>query len=151
MFRKAMAFSMHITIFAVNLKQMVMPTHSFKAAYNTGESCINLVLGVYIFTEEGIYIAYCPALDISGYGENEQEAKQSFGEVVRQYLDYCIHEHTLTEDLQKHGWKVESIKQHKFKSPDTVSMMKKNPDFKNLIENKEYSKYMENLSIPSFA
>ena len=108
-----------------------MPTHSFKAAYNTGESCINLVLGV--------------------YSENEQEAKQSFGEVVRQYLDYCIHEHTLTEDLQKHGWKVESIKQHKFKSPDTVSMMKKNPDFKNLIENKEYSKYMENLSIPSFA
>ena len=90
-----------------------MPTHSFKAAYNTGESCINLVLGVYIFTEEEIYIAYCPALDISGYGENEQEAKQSFGEVVRQYLDYCIHEHTLTEDLQSTGGKQISLPPNK--------------------------------------
>lgn len=132
-------------------KTQFMSTHSFKAAYSTGESQVNLVLGVYIFTEEETYIAYCPALDISGYGKNEIEAKQSFGEVVRQYLEYCIHEHTLTEDLQKHGWKVESIKQHKLISPDTVSMMKRNPDFKNLIENKEYSKYMENLSIPSFA
>ena len=40
-----------------------MSTHSFKAAYNTGESQVNLVLGVYIFTEEKTYIAYYPALD----------------------------------------------------------------------------------------
>ncbi len=124
-------------------------THSFKAEYDAGDSKLNCVLGVYIFVEDGMYIAYCPALDISGYGENEYEAKKSFSEVMRQYIEYCLHKNTLVKDLQKHGWKVKSMKQRKFTSPDTVTMMKKNPDFKDIIENREYSRYMENFSIPS--
>ena len=126
-----------------------MSTLLFKSEYSDGESKINMNLGVYIFVEDGRYIAYCPALDISGYGESEAEAKQSFGEVIHQYLEYCLHKNTLVKDLKKHGWKVRSMRQKKIKSPDTETMMKMNPDFKDLIENKEYSRYMENIAIPS--
>lgn len=124
-------------------------THSFKAEYNTENSTLNFLLSVYIFTENNIYIAYCPALDISGYGEKEEDAKKSFGEVMRQYIEYCVHKNTLVKDLQKHGWKVRSVKQKKFKAPDIAYMMKKNLDFKEILDNKEYSRYMENVSIPS--
>lgn len=124
-------------------------THSFKAQYNTGNSQLNFTLGVYIFVEDGIYIAYCPALDLSGYGESEYDAKQSFGEVMRQYIEYCLHKKTLVSDLQRHGWNIKSMKQRKIKSPDTATMMKRNPDFKDIIENKEYSRYLENMAIPS--
>ena len=71
-----------------------MSTHSFKAAYNTGESQVNLVLGVYIFTEEKTYIAYCPALDLSGYGESELEAKQSNGRFAKAWLESRKHKAT---------------------------------------------------------
>lgn len=128
-----------------------MPTHSFKAEYETANARINIVLGVYIFMDENIFIAYCPALDLSGYGKNEQEAKESFGEVMRQYIEYGLHKHTLVEDLQKHGWNVKSMKQRKFKSPNIETMMKNNPEFKDIIENKDYSKYSENIDIPAFA
>ena len=128
-----------------------MPTHSFSAELNLGKSKINMVLGVYIFSEENIYIAYCPALDLSGYGENEHEARESFAEVMRQYFDYCIQNNTLAEDLRKHGWTVKDSQKQTVQSPDVATMMKNNSAFTDILNNKEYSKYSQNMTIPSFA
>ena len=64
----------------------------------------NFNLGVYIFKEGDVYISYCPALDISGYGKDEEEANNSFGEVMRQHVMYCVENGTLAEDLHNHGW-----------------------------------------------
>lgn len=128
-----------------------MDIHSFKAEYHSGGVECNFNLGVYIFKEGDFYISYCPALDISGYGLNEEEAKESFGEVMRQYITYCVEHGTLAEDLRKHGWKVKSDGDGLFKSPDTESMLKRNPDFKDLLDNKEYSRYIEDVPIPLMA
>ena len=87
-----------------------METHSFKAAYETGMAKISVMLGVYLFKEDNVFITYCPALDLSGYGYDEREAKLSFAEVMRQYLDYCLHKHTLVKDLQRLGWNIKSMK-----------------------------------------
>lgn len=128
-----------------------MDIHSFKAEYQSGGVKCNFNLGVYIFKEGDVYISYCPALDISGYGKDEKEAKDSFGEVMKQYIMYCVEHGTLAEDLRGHGWKVKDNGNGLFKSPDTESMLKRNPDFKDLLDNKEYSRYIEDISIPLMA
>jgi len=42
-------------------------------------------LGMYLFREDGRYIVYCPALDMSACGETEMEAKSSFEETLRMF------------------------------------------------------------------
>jgi hypothetical protein len=55
------------------------------------------------------------------------------------------------KDLQKHGWKIKSMKQKRIKAPDINTMMSMNPEFREIIENKDYVKYSESVNIPSFA
>lgn len=60
---------------------------------------------VYFFEDKGVMFAYSPALDLYGYGNTLQEAKESFEIVVQEYFDYGVQNNTLAEDLAKHGWK----------------------------------------------
>lgn len=46
-----------------------------------GATKITIKVGVYLFREDNVFIAYCPALDMSGYGENENEAKNPLNRV----------------------------------------------------------------------
>ena len=68
---------------------------------------ISIRVSVYTFREGDNVIAYCPSLDLSGYGRTQKEAKESFGIVMKDYLDYCTSEGTLHEDLISHGWQME--------------------------------------------
>ena len=128
-----------------------MDAHSFEAQYSDGKTKISLNVGVYIFQEDNVYISYCPALDLSGYGETENAAKTSFGQTLGMYIEYCLHKNTLVKDLQKHGWKIKSMKQKRIKAPDINTMMSMNPEFREIIENKDYVKYSESVNISSFA
>ena len=49
---------------------------------------INFNLPVIKFQEEDVYFFYTPALDLTGYGKTEAEAKVSFQETLGQFLDY---------------------------------------------------------------
>ena len=102
------------------LNNRIMDAHSFEAQYSDGKTKISLNVGVYIFQEDNVYISYCPALDLSGYGETENAAKTSFGQTLGMYIEYCLHKNTLVKDLQKHGWKIKSMKQKRIKAPDMV-------------------------------
>ena len=67
---------------------------------------INIRASVYTFREGDNVIAYCPSRDLSGYGRTQKEAKESFGIVKKDYLDYYSSEGTLHEDLLRHGWQM---------------------------------------------
>ena len=47
-----------------------------------GKNKIECTLPLIIFQEDNCYISYCPALDLSGYGETEFDANSSFEEVL---------------------------------------------------------------------
>lgn len=127
-----------------------MSNLSFKGEFKDGATKITIKVGVYLFREDNVFIAYCPALDMSGYGENENEAKKSFEQSMSIYVEYCIRKNTLVADLKKHGWDIKSKRQRKIKSPDISAMMDKIPEFKDIVENKDYVKYSENIGIPAF-
>lgn len=69
---------------------------------------IKVTLDVYLFMEGDAYIAYSPALDLSGYGMSESEAKDSFSIVMEEYINYGLSHRTLVKDLRAHGWNVEA-------------------------------------------
>ena len=81
-----------------------MQVHPFDAQYSNGKTKVGFSVGVYIFKEEDTFISYCPALDLSGYGLTETEAKESFAQTLGMYIEYCLNKNTLVKDLQKHGW-----------------------------------------------
>lgn len=120
----------------------------FDAKYKRKDTSIDIHLSVYIFIEDGTNIAYCPALDISGYGESEAQAKESFAQVVKQYIEYGISRGTLLKDMKKHGWGIDN---NKMNSPLTIKMIKKNDVLRDIVENKDYCKYSEEISIPVMA
>lgn len=106
-------------------------------------------LDLYSFLDNGIHIIYCPALDMSGYGNSEDEARASFEEVFTNSIKYMVNKNTLHQDLRKHGWNVRGKKSHDLKSPKFEDMYKSNKDFKNIIDNKPYQKTYTELSIPA--
>lgn len=101
---------------------------------------MSVTLDVYVFKEDDIFIAYSPALDLSGYGNSEENAKSSFATVMEQYIDYCLSKRTLVQDLRAHGWKVRSLKQRKMSAPSFDMLLRSNETFRDILENKEYRK-----------
>ncbi len=104
---------------------------------------LSVTLDVYVFMDGDSYIAYSPALDLSGYGYSEDEAKQSFSIVMDEYISYGLSRRTLVKDLRAHGWKVRSLKQRKMSAPSFDVMLRSNDVFKDILEHKEYRKVAE--------
>lgn len=53
-------------------------------------------LPLIVFKEEGIWYALCPVLDITGYGNTEAEAKDSFDVMVREFFRYAVENERVT-------------------------------------------------------
>ena len=66
---------------------------------------ISLQISVFIFQEGEYQIAYSPALDLSGYGMDEDSALDDFKVVLKEYLSDQVTNNSLASDLEAHGWK----------------------------------------------
>jgi len=69
----------------------------FTANWIAGDNNIDVKLPIIIFKENDIDIAYCPALDLSGYGSDESSALESFNISLREFLNYILNKKTLFE------------------------------------------------------
>lgn len=67
-------------------------TNIFYHAVKKREMRVKVNLAVMLYTEDNIHYAFCPALDLYGYGYTDDEAKKSFevclSEVVRYSLEH---------------------------------------------------------------
>ena len=63
-------------------------------------------LEFYVFQEDGVYIAYCPSLDISTSGDTFNGAVGNFYEMFQLHIECCVEHGTLLKDLAAHRWKV---------------------------------------------
>src|SRR5947208_2340209 len=58
-----------------------------------------------IFSQDGEYVVcYCPALDLSSYGKNHDDAHNAFEEALSIFLEDTIHKGTLEKVLLDLGW-----------------------------------------------
>ena len=63
-----------------------------------------IVFHVTIFEEEDSYVALCPELNVSSFGESVSEARRSVTEAVEAFLEECETMGTLKEVLEESGF-----------------------------------------------
>lgn len=57
-----------------------------------------------IFKEEDLYVAVCPELNVSSFGESIKEARRSLQEAVEAFLEECERMGTFQEVLEESGF-----------------------------------------------
>jgi hypothetical protein len=107
-------------------------------------SNIETELEVFLFEEDGIWVSYCPALEVSSYGDNMDDAKDAFEDAVKIFFEETTKKGTLGQCLKQLGWEVKE-------SPSLICNKPK-LSISSLIENigKKYQQYNEKVEIPAF-
>lgn len=91
------------------------------------------------FEEDNVTIIYSPALDLSGYGYSQLEAKQSFSEALHEFFRYTNNKKTLEKVLIELGWAIRgSKKKPKFNPPKDSDLVSLNPLYNDIVNNKSY-------------
>lgn len=88
-----------------------------------GTEHISIEIDVFVYEEDGFQIAFCPALELSAFGETKEEAIKSFETTIKLHFEYLIENNTLEADLMEHGWTFE-------KKPEPKLIPPVNEDFK---------------------
>ena len=101
------------------------------------EQIISAYLSAYVFADGAAYVAYCPELDISASGADEEDARQALSEVLSIYFDDTINRGTLEEDLLAHGWR----KNKRGVAEPTTSSLLRHSALRNIMAKKEFRKY----------
>ena len=116
------------------------------ANLDRGQEKYHVGLSLVEFEEDDVTIIYSPALDLSGYGYNQSEAKQSFTEALKEFFRYTANKGTLDKVLQELGWGVKgSKKKPKFNPPKDSDLVSINPLYNEIVNNKSYKVSRENI------
>lgn len=60
---------------------------------------------VSFFLQDGVYVVYTPALDLSTYGSSKVEAQKNFQESIQTFFSSFDDERELAQVLESLGWK----------------------------------------------
>ncbi len=82
----------------------------FSGTFKTKNQTIEVRLVVILFNEGDTSIAYCPEVNVYGYGRDEAEARQSFEVALNEFFGYTLNKKTLVSELEALGWTVKSRK-----------------------------------------
>ena len=79
---------------------------------------------------------YCPALALSSYVEDQNNAKEAFGEAMRIFLSETDRKGTLERYLLKLGWQLQQKPKPMYKQPNIFllknrRLLRKNPQIYN--------------------
>lgn len=101
---------------------------------------VQVTVFVYLDTDypkKGMFIAYCPSLDLIGYGMGEENARKDFEWIMEDYLSDMMSQGTLEEDLRSRGWK---MTKKAFNEPKISDMIVNNKELKDFIDSNLYQK-----------
>ena len=107
-----------------------------------GDATYDIKVSVVQFIKDDIVIVYCPSLDLSGYGNSDFEARESFKTVLLEYIRYASEKGTLDEDLQDHGWVRLRTKTPSMTPPAMTDLLATNENFRRIFNTQSsYQKY----------
>lgn len=118
-----------------------------KGVWESKDHHIEVRLDVITFNEDNNVIMYCPALEITGYGADEQEAKQSFEIAIDQFFLYTTRKKSLAPELKKLGWRIRS-KNKPYVPPTMSELLVNNDNFNHVFNNYSFKKMNEAISMP---
>ena len=114
------------------------------------KNIVTVNLQVMIFLDNGTSIAYIPALDISGYGKTEPEAKSSLEHSLNEYFSYTLAKNTLIKDLKAHNWTI-AKKNKPFIAPDITDLIGRNEYLHDILNMRSYKMDRMDVAMPQYA
>lgn len=120
---------------------------------NFGGKNIEVNVSLYSYEEEGLHIVYSPAFDLYGYGRSTEEAKESFGVVLDEFIKYTYNKGTFLDELKRLGWNVNKVKKRisKLEAPDLNVLLRDNETFNDIYNNKSPHRESKTVAIPQLA
>jgi predicted RNase H-like HicB family nuclease len=74
----------------------------------TEHRMLKVSVPVFLIEEDAQWVAWCPALEVSSYGDTEEEAKQAFEDAVEIFIEETAQRGTLEKELLRMGWTLAS-------------------------------------------
>ena len=125
-----------------------MKNQLLKEEYNS--TSIKLLL-IHFVDENNIHFIYSPHLDLTGYGNGVDEAKNSFETVFQDFIDYTVENKTLSKVLNKLGWQAKSPEgTERLFAPSIISMIKDNEHVSEILDTYPVSTYHREVDIPAY-
>jgi len=129
-----------------------MADYKFKGNFRSEKMECHVVLSLISFIEDEVNIIYSPALDLSGYGKTEPEAKESFQMALNEFIRYTSNKGTFNAELEKMGWKISHKKTHPTYIPPYLDeLLGKNNYLSEVVRNKDFNKFNQQITIPAFS
>lgn len=121
-----------------------------KGEKNIGSKSVKVNLQVLFFEEENIHYAFMPSLDLTGYGNSGEEAKDSLTVVLEEFLRYTLNKNTLFIEMQRLGWKIKTKSKPMF-APQMSELINSNDQLKDIVNSKQYYTSNYQVNLPAFA
>lgn len=124
----------------------------FLGNVKTGGKNVDLDIEVVTFEEDNLHYCYAPALDVTGYGLNQTEAKKSFEISLGEFFAYTVNKGTLEKVLTEMGWTVKRTKGSlKCTMPEFSELIESNRQLEHIVDRLPFQKKPYHTSIPMFA
>lgn len=81
-----------------------MAKNLFSGQFHHGGKQVTVQLLLLLWGDDAVNYVYSPQLDLTGYGYNEVEAKESFNHQLEEFISYSLNKNTLLSELKKLGW-----------------------------------------------
>jgi hypothetical protein len=128
-----------------------MSTMKFSGKIPIVNGQVKTNLQLLTFEEDGVLILYAPALDVLGSGYDFTQAKASFYETLSEFFRYTTNKKTLISELKRLGWSMKGKSTHlSIHAPDFNKMYKSNEQLQDIIDNKSYHSFREDVEIPVY-
>lgn len=100
------------------------------------------------FEEDGYHIAYCPALDVSGYGNSAEEALESFKISLEEFFRYLTNKKTFEREMQRMGWTISHNRQREMIPPPMSKLLEENDNFSRIFNDHSFNKENYTVDLP---
>lgn len=130
-----------------------MAQYLFKGGYENQSGSVKVMLLLFHFEDENkVHFIYSPHLDLTGYGNNIEEAKDSFAIVFENFVDYTLKKKTLSKVLTGLGWELKGSDKNpkKILAPSITSVIKDNEYVSEIFDKYPVNTYHQEVGLPSF-
>lgn len=130
-----------------------MSQYIFEGKFRNKSASAKVKLLLFHFKDENkVHFIYSPHLDLSGYGNNLEEARKSFEIVFEDFVDYTLKKKTLGKVLTGLGWEMKGLTQRPKKAiaPSITSVIKDNKYVSEIFDKYHVNTYHQEVGLPSF-
>lgn len=127
-----------------------MKQTNFNGQKSFGSNTVSINVPIISFQEDELFYVYMPSLDLTGYGDTEKIAMESFMVVLDEFFRYTINKNTLLVELKRLGWKIKS-KKKPMHAPQFSELINTNEQLKDIVNYKQYTTSNFDLNVPAFA